>query len=146
LRFSPSIPTLASIAKMTATLRSTRYDQAVDPRVVGRQMFDFVQRHIERIMQFCDGSMAGRIVHVDYYRLVGNPAAVMSDVHAALGIDTPPTVREAVADWHRRNPKNARGVNAYSLSTYGLDEGAVAARFSDYMRRFDIPRERDGLR
>jgi LPS sulfotransferase NodH len=53
------------------------------------------------------------VTHVDYYRLVDNPAAVMSDVHAALGIDTPAAVHAAVAD---------------------------------YMRRFDIPRERDGLR
>lgn len=86
------------------------------------------------------------MTHVDYYRLVDNPAAVMSDVHAALGIDTPAAVHAAVADWHRRNPKNARGANAYALETYGLDAEAVAAQFADYMRRFDIPRERDGLR
>jgi Sulfotransferase family len=140
------VQTLASIAKMTATLRSTRYEQAVDPKVVGRQMLDFVQRHIERIMGFCDSEDSGRVAHVDYYRLVDNPAAVMGDVHAALGIDTPAVVHDAVAEWHRRNPKNARGANIYSLETYGLDEAAVAAQFSDYMRRFDIPRERDGLR
>jgi hypothetical protein len=140
------VQTLASIAKMTATLRSTRYEQAVDPKVVGRQMLDFVQRHIERIMEFCDSKNSDRVVHVDYYRLVDNPAAVMGDVHAALGIDTPAVVRDAVAEWHRRNPKNARGANAYSLETYGLEEEAVAGQFSGYMRRFDIPRERDGLR
>ena len=140
------VQTLASIAKMSATLRSTRYEQPVDPTVVGAQMLNFVQRHIDRIMSFCEGADQGKVVHVDYYRLVDNPAAVMKDVHAALGIATPEAVRDAVSAWHRRNPKNARGANSYDLATYGLEDRAVAAQFADYMRRFDIPRERDGLR
>ena len=139
------VQTLASISKMTATLRGTRYEAAVDPKVVGRQMLDFVQRHIDRIMSFCEGPDRGDVVHVDYYRLVDNPAVVMKDVHAALGLNTPEVVREAVGAWHRRNPKNARGANSYALATYGLEEEAVAAQFAGYMRHFDIPRERDGL-
>ena len=140
------VQTLASIAKMSATLRSTRYEKPVDAGVVGRQMLDFVQRHIERIMMFCNGADAGKVVHVDYYRLIDDPAVVMNEVHAGLGLDTPQVVREAVSEWHRKNPKNARGANSYALATYGLEESAVAAQFADYMRRFDIPRERDGLR
>jgi hypothetical protein len=85
------------------------------------------------------------VTHVDYYRLIANPAAVMSDVHAALNLDTPPALSEAVADWHRRNPKGARGSNPYALENYGLNADAVAEQFGDYMRHFDIPRERDGL-
>jgi hypothetical protein len=140
------VQTLASIAKMSATLRSTRYEQAVDPKIVGAQMLNFVQRHIDRIMNFCDGADRERVVHVDYYRLIDDPAAVMTEVHAALGLATPQVLRDAVSDWHRRNPKNARGANAYDLTTYGFEEASVAARFADYMRRFDIVRERDGLR
>ena len=140
------VQTLASIAKMSATLRSTRYEKPVDAGVVGRQMLDFVQRHIERIMMFCNGADSGKVVHVDYYRLIDDPAVVMNEVHAGLGLDTPQVVREAVSEWHRKNPKNARGANSYALATYGLEESAVAAQFADYMRRFDIPRGRDGLR
>ena len=47
------VQTLASIAKMSFTLRGVRYDTPIDPKVVGRQMLDFVQRHIDRIMAFC---------------------------------------------------------------------------------------------
>jgi Sulfotransferase family len=140
------VQTLASISKMSFTLRGTRYDQPVDPKIVGRQMLDFVQRHIDRIMAFCSSTEGSRVTHVDYYRLVDNPAVVMADVHAALGIDTPAPVREAVADWHSRNPKNARGANRYALEAYGLDADAVAEQFGDYMRRFDIPRESRGPR
>jgi hypothetical protein len=85
------------------------------------------------------------VTHVDYYRLIDDPALVMSEVHAGLGIDTPREVLEAVIDWHRRNPKGSRGSNPYALETFGLDGDAVAEQFSDYRRRFDVPREQEGL-
>jgi len=140
------VQTLASISKMSLTLRGTRYDTPVDPKVVGRQMLDFVQRHINRIMAFCKSAQADRATHVDYYRAIDNPAKVVAEVHASLGIDTPAEVSNAVTEWHARNPKNARGANSYALEQYGLDQHAVAEQFGDYMRHFDIPREQAGLK
>lgn len=140
------VQTLASISKMTLTLRETRYDPPVDPKRVGRQMLDFVQRHIDRIMAFCKSPGGDRVVHVDYYRVVDDPASVMWEVHAGLGIDSPDEVRQAVADWRSQNPKGARGSNPYALEQFGLDGDAVAEQFGDYMRHFDIPREQEGLK
>ncbi len=140
------VQTLASISKLSFTLRSVRYDAPVDPKLVGQQMLDFVQRHIDRIMAFCSSPAGNRVTHVDYYRLIDNPAAVIAEVHAALGIDTPVAVSEAVTDWHRRNPKGARGSNPYALETYGLNAKSVAEQFGDYMRRFGIPREQQSLK
>jgi hypothetical protein len=108
-------------------------------------MLDFVRRHIDRIMAFCRSPLGSRVTHVDYYRVVDNPSAVMTEVHAALDIDSPDSVREAVADWRRRNPKGARGSNPYTLEQFGLDPDEVAEQYSDYMRYFDIPREHEGL-
>ena len=139
------VQTLASISKMTLTLRGTRYE-TVDPKRVGRQMLDFVRRHIDRIMAFCKSPQGSRVTHVDYYRVVDNPAAAMADVHAALGIDSPEEVTTAVAEWRRRNPKGARGSNPYTLEQFGLDPDKVAEQYGDYIRHFDIPREQDGLR
>jgi hypothetical protein len=139
------VQTLASISKMTLTLRGTRYD-AVDPKRVGRQMLHFVRRHIDRIMAFCKSPQGERVTHVDYYRVLDNPAAVMMEVHAGLGIDSPQEVRTAVADWRNSNPKNARGANPYSVEQFGINPHEAAELFSDYMRYFDIPRESDGLK
>jgi hypothetical protein len=140
------VQTLASISKMTFTLRNFRYPTPLDTKRIGRQMLDFIQRHIDRIMAFCDSPQGNRVVHVDYYRVVDDPTAVMAEVHAALGIGTPPGVSAAVADWRQRNPKGARGSNPYAIEEYGLNGDAVAEHFGDYMRRFDIPREREGLK
>jgi hypothetical protein len=139
------VQTLASISKMTFKLREVRQDAPVDLHEVGRQMLHFVRRHIDRIMQFTSGPDADKVVHVDYYRMLDDPAAVMAEAHAGLGLETPEEVRSAIADWHRDNPKGARGSNPYALEQFGLDAEAVAEQFGDYMRRFDIPREQAGL-
>lgn len=139
------VQTLASISKMSFKLREVRYDGAIDPHVVGRQMLHFVGRHIDRIMAFTAGPDADKVTHVDYYRMLDNPDPVMAEVHKGIGVDSPPQVRQAVADWHAQNPKGARGANPYALEQFGLNADEVAELFADYMRRFDIPREKDGL-
>ncbi len=139
------VQTLASIANLSTRLREARCDAPIDRHDVGRHMRHFVRRHIDRILNAVDGPCSDRIVHVDYYALVADPVAVMMDVHARLGIDSPEPVLRAVADWRRANPKNARGANPYTAAGFGLDEQAIAKEFADYMERFGIPRERDGL-
>ena len=139
------IQTLASICKLSYKLRSARSDKPVDKQDIGRYMTHFVQRHIERIMELVNGPHAERVIHVDYYSLVNDPVAKMIGVHKALGIDTPEEVCQAVADWRQANPKNARGVNDYSLEQYGLEESRLEKQFSEYSGYFRIPREQEGL-
>ena len=139
------VQTLASICKMTFNLRGMRAANPVDKHEVGRDMLHFISRHIDRIMDFDAGSRGGRVAHVDYYALVADPVREMHGIHRSLGINTPSDVAQAVAEWHAANPKNARGRNEYTLDEYGLDDTAIAERFGDYMRRFAIPREVEGL-
>ncbi|WP_167854991.1 sulfotransferase family protein [Mangrovimicrobium sediminis] len=139
------VQTLASLCKLTHLLRSARCDTPAEPARVGRQMRAFMRLHIDRILAFARGADANRVVHVDYYRLLDDPAGAMREVHAGLGIDSPQAVRDAVARWHRDNPKGARGANPYALEEYGLVAEEVAEDYGDYMDFFDIPREAVGL-
>lgn len=132
---------LASLCKLTQALRDPRMEGGSDPHVVGSQMLHFISGHIERLMAFTAGPDAGRVIHVDYYRLLDDPMAEMERVHRELGIDTPDEVRDAVTRWRAENPKGKRGSNPYALADYGLDGDEVAERFADYMRRFSVPRE-----
>lgn len=140
-----TVQVVASIAKMTFNLRGIRTEKPVDPGQVGRNMRHFIQRHIDRIMEFDAGPHGHRVVHVDYYALVADPVGEMRKIHAGLGIDTPDDVAQSVGDWHRNNPKNARGKNDYTLEQWGLNDAEIAEQFRDYRRRFAIPREKDGL-
>jgi len=139
------VQTLASICKMTFNLRSMRSAEAVDPQRVGRQMRYFIRRHIDRIMDFDRGENAAKVVHVDYYSLVRDPVAEMRRIHEGVGIETPEGVAAAVGAWHRDNPKNARGSNDYTIEQWGLDADEIAEEYGDYIERFDIPRESEGL-
>jgi hypothetical protein len=139
------LQTLASISKMTFNLRRVRSGSSVDPRQVGADMLHFVQRHIDRIMQFDRAEQGARVVHVDYYALVDDPVTTLRQIHTGLALDSTTEVIDAVAQWRRDNPKNARGRNDYTLEQWGLQADAAAEQFGDYMRRFNIPREREGL-
>lgn len=139
------VQTLASICKMTFNLRGTRTAGPVDPHEVGQHMRHFIQRHIDRIMAFDAGPHGSRVVHVDYYALIADPVREMRRIHAGIGIDTPDAIAQSVGDWHRSNPKNARGHNDYTIEQWGLDDAAIAEQFGDYISRFAIPREAEGL-
>ena len=136
---------LASICKLSWKLRSARSAHRIDQLDIGRYMTRFIERHVDRIIDTANGPFAGRIVHVDYYALVRDPASELFKVHEALGIASPKSVREAVSAWHAANPKGARGENRYGFEEYGLDERSLEKRFRDYTVQFNIPRERVGL-
>ena len=135
---------LASIAKMSLSLRTARYD-TVDPHRVGRQMLDFIDRHIQRVMVFDAAPNSDRAVHVDYYALVANPGAEMVKAHAGLGLASPDDIMAEIAGWRRENAKNARGANDYALAQFGIYAEEAEERFSAYRRRFAIPREAEAL-
>lgn len=139
------VQVLPSIAKMSLTLRTARQEKAPDPHRIGAQMLDFVRRHIDRIMAFCTGPHANRVVHVDYYRLVDDPARVMAEIHAGIGTDTPDEVRDDITRWRTANPKGRRGENPYSLEQFGLSEDVARELFADYIAHFDIPTEAEGV-
>ena len=107
-------------------------------------MLDFVRRHIDRIMAFCTGPNADRVAHVDYYRLVADPAATLGEVHSEIAADSPDDVRESITSWRRANPKGKRGENKYSLEQFGIDADEARELFSDYIKHFDIPNEAEG--
>ena len=135
---------LASIAKMSLSLRTARYD-TVDPHRVGRQMLDFIDRHIQRLMAFDAGPNAARAVHVDYYALVADPGGTMVKVHAGLGLTSPDDIMGEITGWRRENPKNARGANDYALAEFGIAADEAEERFAAYRRCFAIPREAEAL-
>jgi hypothetical protein len=97
-------------------------------------------------MQFCTGPEAASVHHVDYYRLAADPIAMLDDIHAGIGADTPGDVRASIAQWRAANPQGKRGENRYSLEQFGLDESEVRTAFADYIAHFAIPSEADGIR
>jgi hypothetical protein len=134
------VRTLASLCDLTHQYRAPRYADN-DRGGVGQEMWEFVQKHVDRLLAFRRSGSDTKIVDVDYYRLVDDPVATVESVYAAMGWEMPAPVRAKLADWTRRNPKGKRGAHMYSLKDYGLDFDQVEAGFSEYRRLYDIPIE-----
>jgi hypothetical protein len=103
-----------------------------------------VRQHVDRLVAFDveqEKLGSSRLVHVDYYRLVDAPEAVMPEVFEAVGLEWTPEVDERVRAWREANPKGKRGTHQYRLDDYGLTREAVAEAFAGYTVRFDIPSE-----
>ncbi len=140
------VQALASNASLTWMLRSGT-SVAADRHQIGRQMKDMILRYIERLVAFdVQHAGTGRLVHVDYQRVVDDPETVMTEVFDELGLEMTPLVLARIGDWRRENPPGKRGVHEYSLGEYGLDAHEVAEEYAFYTDRFDIPTEGAGGR
>ena len=137
------VQTLASLCALTEQYRSARY-AGQDRSRIGREMLDFVGRHIARFLELRDSGDG--VIDVDYYRRVADPAGVVTDLYVRLDMPVPVAVRRKLDDWIAANPKGKRGAHAYRLDDYGLDADAIEAdpRFTAYRLRFKVGREHEG--
>jgi Sulfotransferase family len=139
------VQALASNCSLAHMLRSSTNPKA-DPKQTGRDMLELVSQHVNRLVAFDIAESASRrqrLVHVDYYQLVGAPEAALQPAFEAVGLEWTPQVAERIRSWRSANPKGKRGTHDYRLDDYGLDRETVAEAFSGYTKRFDIPSERD---
>lgn len=137
------VQALASNCSLAAMLRTGTSPNA-DPVQVGKDMLELVRQHVDRLVAFDrkhDGAGRSPLVHVDYYRLVDEPDAVMPEVFAAVGLEWTDEVDERVRAWREDNPKGKRGTHTYALEDYGLRREQVAEAFADYIERYDIRSE-----
>ncbi|HLM18497.1 MAG TPA: sulfotransferase [Acidimicrobiia bacterium] len=140
------VQALASNCSLTNMLRAGTSPHA-DPEHIGRDMLELVRQHVDRLVAFDveqEKLGSGRLVHVDYYQLVDDPAVVMPAVFEAVDLEWTAEVDERVRTWREANPKGKRGTHEYDLTDYGLEREAVAEAFAPYTERFGIPSESVG--
>jgi hypothetical protein len=127
------VQALASNCSLTNMLRAGTSPHA-DPEHIGRDMLELVRQHVDRLVAFDieqEKLGSGRLVHVDYYQLVDDPAAVMPAVFEAVDLEWTPEVDERVRTWRDQNPKGKRGTHEYDLTDYGLQRETVAEAARD---------------
>jgi hypothetical protein len=140
------VQALASNCSLTDMLRAGTSPHA-DREHIGRDMLELVRQHVDRLVAFDveqEKLGSGRLVHVDYYELVDDPATTMPAVFEGIDLAWTDEVDERVRTWREENPKGKRGAHEYDLTDYGLTRDAVADAFAAYIERFDIPRELAG--
>ena len=137
--------TLPSMFDLMATLKWMRSDHV--------DIAGLVAMATDGIAELQEAAIAGRAAgvlpddrfcDVRYADLMADPTATVARIHERFGWPTPPGIADDVRSYLAAKPKGARGTHRYSLATFGLTADAVAARYRDYLERFDIPAERDG--
>ena len=125
------VETVASGASLFATFRSM-YSDEVDPVDVGRFQTDQTEQWFRRAAAFRaspDASLV-RIVDLDYRDLVADPAAALTQIHRAAGLEPLDDADAFVAAYRRRHPRGAHGPHRYRPASFGLDEHNVRERFA----------------
>src|SRR5690348_16565115 len=77
----------------------------------------------------------GLVTDLDFEDAVAEPIESVARVYDALGIDLDDAAEAAMRDWLARRPREA-GRPDYRPETYGLTEGQIRERFSEYVTRF----------
>lgn len=139
------VPILAEIAQRTVALRLARYVAPVDAHRVGRQMMDYVRRHIDRMLDFCAGPGGDRVVHVDHHTLAADTPAVLRRLQDALGLGTADDWRAAIGGGWRSARAGDEDGGAPALERFGIEVEEADELFADYRHRFGVTRENHGL-
>jgi hypothetical protein len=80
---------------------------------------------------------AGTFLDIPFARVVGDVAALVTDIFRFCGLPEHPDAVARVLAWDAANPKHKRGEHRYTLGEFGLTEDAIARDFADYITFLD---------
>jgi Sulfotransferase family len=130
------VEVIPSGASLNTVLWRTHCDE-VDPREVGRQW-------LERMGWACDRAVASRsripaerVSDVTFVDAVADPIGTTGGILGAVGLeltDRSVACMEAWIDQDRK--RESLPVHRYTAEDFGLSEGQIRERFSNYSRRF----------
>jgi len=126
------------LSLIRSTQLSTMTEVSVDylRDVYVRQMFD----HIQRARDF-DCRHPGRIVHVSYAGLIGDPLAEMRKLYTALGDDLTEEAEAGMRAYLAEHPQNKHGAHSYGLEEFGVTTAMLDEGFADYVKEYAVEPE-----
>ncbi len=137
------VPVLTSVSSLFYTLHRA-VTPRVDPRRMARANFEFLVRGIERNLAARRVLDPSRIIDVYYDDLVASPEAVVQRICDFHGLPFDDEFRRRVTQYAQQNPQHKHGAHRYSSSEFGLSDGEIRERFTDYMARFPGLRQARG--
>jgi hypothetical protein len=132
------LETLPSLASMALELRRLTSDSA-DPRECADYALTTARARLSRLEAVRRSGFADRFVDVWFGDVVADPLAVVARIHAAIGLDLPSDVRDAMARFVTENGRDKRPPHGYDLARFGLDAEAIAREFASYRETHVLP-------
>jgi hypothetical protein len=130
----------ASVCSLISTLSST-FSDADHRDYIAQHWPAMLEESVRRIDAFRDAHPKHPIVDVQYSDLVTDPVATVRAIYAAVGDELDDAAAAAIGAYVEAHPRGQFGAHRYDVGEYGLDRGALAARFAEYTDRYDIARE-----
>jgi hypothetical protein len=130
----------ASVCSLITTLTGT-FSDADHRRYIAEHWSDMLARSVAAVEAFRAANPRVQIVDVHYADLVRDPLATLRSVYGAFGEELDGPALAAMTAHVQSHPQGRFGRHRYDLRAYGLDGGAIAERFRDYVQRYDIPLE-----
>ncbi len=84
---------------------------------------------------------AGRVLDVDYRRLVADPVGTARDIHAHFGLAWDDRLAERLGRFAQTNGQRKYGENPYAIDEFGQSEAALRERFAPYREAFGLARK-----
>lgn len=129
-----------SLASLVNTLQGVTSERP-DPTAVAGEWLHKAEHAIASGMAFDRGRAPGWCHHIRYVDLVADPIGTVKKIHARFGDEVSPLHEARMRAWLRDDAAGGHGRHAYDPADFGWSEDALAERFADYTRRYDVPRE-----
>jgi hypothetical protein len=131
----------ASVCSLIHTLSGT-FTDADHRAYIAEHWVAMLEESVRRIDRFRAAHPEHPIVDVKYDDLMRNPVGAVETIYAPFANDElSPDAKQAMTAYVAAHPKDGLGVHGYDLAEFGLDRPQLTARFSDYIARYEVPRE-----
>lgn len=117
------------------------YSDHADAKAVGREWLRKTERQIANMRRARDRIDRKRMVDVHFEEMDRDWRGVMRRIYAFLGMEIEPAL-EGMEEFMNRSRALKRKPHRYSLGEFGLTEGEVTERLSDYVRAYGVRVER----
>jgi hypothetical protein len=128
---------LPSAASLTTVLRSI-FSDAVDPAAIGREMTNYWDDGLEKLLDARDGLHAHAFFDVDYSDLVRDPIAVVRRIYGRIGNELSPAAELRMRTFLESHSPVRHGRHSYSLAEFGMNPVHLSERYSSYRTRFNL--------
>jgi hypothetical protein len=132
---------IPSVASINCALQRP-LARATDPVAVGSYWDHTMHLAVSRGMDF-DARQGGRAWchHLRYADLMADPIPAMRRLYAHFGLEISALHEARMRAWLRQRPQDTFGRHRYDPADFGFRPGDIDARYADYRKRFDVPRE-----
>ena len=128
-----AVPSLASLCHSLQSMDSGHSD----PAATGAYCVEMVDRGLPAMMEARAAHPAARFVDIRYRSLLRDPLGEIERICEAVGRPFDEQGALAVSDWLGRNPHRP-GAHRYRPEDFGLEAGALRARYAAYIDRFGV--------